>query len=336
MVFDGQLRSVITWDDQSPDLLFSRWTEDGDEIKNASKLIIGPGQGCLFVYEGQVKAVHRKEGLVNLKTDNVPFWTTIKSALQGMESEHKVGIWYFRQSDVTNVRWGTPGPIRYLDPVFQFPVGLCAHGNFSARIADPEGFFRGVVGSADEWTVGELQQLVMSRIMPVITDILAKGRHSYVDVDAHRGEISAAATQQVAPVLRQLGFELTDFRIEGTSFDEATQKRIGQIADMAAAGQAARAAGIDYTRMQQLEAMRDAAKQQGLAGAMLGLNAAAGLGQLMGAALQPAAPAPAPAPAAPAGDDVMAKLAKLKQLSEAGLITEAEYAAKKKELLDRM
>ncbi len=38
-----QLRSVITWDNPNPNLIFSQWTENGDEIKNASKLIIGPG-----------------------------------------------------------------------------------------------------------------------------------------------------------------------------------------------------------------------------------------------------------------------------------------------------
>ncbi|MGE4511090.1 MAG: antifreeze protein, partial [Sulfurimonadaceae bacterium] len=49
-----QLRSVIEWKDMEEDALFYRWSENGDEIKNASKLIVGPGQGCIFVYEGRV------------------------------------------------------------------------------------------------------------------------------------------------------------------------------------------------------------------------------------------------------------------------------------------
>ena len=47
MIFDGirrQLRSVIEWRDPSPEALFSQWSSDGDEIKNASKLIVNPGQ----------------------------------------------------------------------------------------------------------------------------------------------------------------------------------------------------------------------------------------------------------------------------------------------------
>ncbi len=63
-IIDGikrQLRSVIEWDNPDPDDLFFRWSYNGDEIKNASKLIVNPGQGCVFVYEGEVKAVITKK-----------------------------------------------------------------------------------------------------------------------------------------------------------------------------------------------------------------------------------------------------------------------------------
>src|SRR6185295_9144096 len=66
-IFDalkGQLRSVIEWERPGPDELFRQWSADGDEIKNASKLIISPGQGCIFVYEGRIRAVARHEGMV--------------------------------------------------------------------------------------------------------------------------------------------------------------------------------------------------------------------------------------------------------------------------------
>jgi len=38
-IFDGikrQLRSVIEWQSPHPNALFEQWTENGDEIKNAS------------------------------------------------------------------------------------------------------------------------------------------------------------------------------------------------------------------------------------------------------------------------------------------------------------
>ena len=91
----GQLRSVIEWKNPSSDVLFQRWTDNGDEIKNASKLIIGPGEGAIFVYEGHPQAVITEPGMIDLKTENIPFWTTITKFMQGFKSEHKVGIYFF-------------------------------------------------------------------------------------------------------------------------------------------------------------------------------------------------------------------------------------------------
>ena len=92
----GQLRSVIEWKNPAPDVLFQRWTDNGDEIKNASKLILGPGQGVVFVYEGKPQAVITESGMTDLKTQNIPFWTTITKFMQAFRSEHKVGIYFFR------------------------------------------------------------------------------------------------------------------------------------------------------------------------------------------------------------------------------------------------
>ena len=125
--------------------------------------------------------------------------------------------------------------------------------------------------------------------------------------------------------------ESTDFRIEGTSFDAETEARIGRIADVSAEAQAAAAAGIDYVKMQQLQAMKDAAKNPAsIGGAAIGLTAGAGLAQLFGEALSPRANSSG------AGDELTAKLQRLKTLFEGGLITDDEYKERKKALLDSM
>ena len=129
-----QLRSVIEWANSSPEILFERWTENGDEIKNASKLIVGPGQGCVFVYEGRVEAVFTSQGLYELRTANIPFWTTITKFMQAFRSEHRVGLYFFRTAQITNQKWGTTSPVKYEDPTYRFPVGLLAFGNFSVEI----------------------------------------------------------------------------------------------------------------------------------------------------------------------------------------------------------
>src|ERR1035437_8302796 len=109
----SQLRSVIEWKNPSSDAIFEMWTGSGDEIKNASKLIVGPGQGCVFVYEGKVESVYTAQELYELRTANIPFWTTITKFMQGFRSEHRVGLYFFKTSQVANQKWGTPAPAKY-------------------------------------------------------------------------------------------------------------------------------------------------------------------------------------------------------------------------------
>jgi len=339
-LFDGirrQLRSVIEWKDPGPNVLFHQWSDNGDEIKNASRLIVGPGQGCIFVYEGQVRSVLTRECLTSLQTANIPFWTTVKKFMQFFQSEHKVGIYFFRRTKILDQKWGTTSLIKYEDPKYRFPVGLRAYGNYSFRITDPHSFFVNVVGGVRSYKVDDFRAVMNTRLVQPLSDHLAEARYSYADIDAHRQEIARDIGSKLVPEFEKLGFEITDFRVEGTGFDEDTMERINRIADVTAEATAASAAGLSYAQIQQLEAMREAARNEGgAAGIGMGVGAGMGFGQMMsGAMANPASPQRPDAGNVP-GTDPMETLQKLKEMREAELITEEEYTTKKKEVLGRI
>lgn len=323
----GQLRSVIQWEDPGLDEIFMKWSDDGDEIKNASKLIVGPGQGCIFVYEGKVEGVYEQEGLIELKTANIPFITNLMSFMQKFESHHKVGIYFFRRTQFLDQKWGTPSLIKYNDPVYKFPVGLRARGNFTFRIADAKSFFVNVIGAKDAFYTDDIRPVLGARLVQPMTDYFAEGKHSYADIDAQRNEISAGIFDKLKPDFATLGFELMDFRIEGTDFDEDTMRRINRIADMQAEAQAANAVGLNYAQVQQLDALKTAAGNTGAPGMMMGM----GVGMGFGGGMQ--GMAAGTTTGAPAADDPMAKIKKLKEMLDAGLITQAEFDEKKKAIL---
>ncbi|HET9503061.1 MAG TPA: SPFH domain-containing protein [Hymenobacter sp.] len=325
--FRGQLPEVIQWPDPQPDLLLWKYPSVRDEIKDASKLLVGPGQGVLLVYEGAVADVLEAEGLYHLTTDNQPFITTLLKLRTGFESEHKVQLYFYRRAENVNQPWGTPTPVKYLDPVYQVPVELGAHGNFSFRLADARRFFTEVAGLADTYAVAQAKSLLQSRLGQVLAAQLAAAGFSYQQLDGQLAALSAGLHEPLAAEFANLGLELTDFRLTGTVFDAATQQRIGRVADAAAAAQAAAAAGLSYAELEKLKALREAARNpSGLAGAGLHLGAGAELGRLL---------AGQASPPLPATSDPAEQLQKLKQLLDAGVITAEEFAAKKKEWLDK-
>lgn len=340
-ILDGirrQLRSVIEWREPGPDTLFYQWGDNGDEIKNASKLIVNPGQGCIFVYEGKIRAVLTEPCLLELATANIPFWTTIKKTLQFFESEHKVGIYFFRTTAILNQKWGTLAPIKYEDPKYGIPVMVKAFGNFSYRIVEPERFFVGVVGGHSNFTTTDFRAIMAERLVQSITDHIAEEHLPYIEIDAQREELAASLAPQLNQDFAALGFAVTDFRIEGTTFDEETVRRIGRIADMTAEARAIREVGVDFAEMQRLEALREAARNEGGgAGIGVGIGAGVGMGQGLAQSLTQGSGA---AEAGTGGQgqegDAATRLTRLKQLHEQQLISDEEYAAKRQQILDTL
>jgi len=332
MSLTSQFRSVIQWEDPRQDELFLKFTDHGDEIKNASKLILQPGQGCILTYEGKVESVFEEEGMYDLKSDNTPFLTTIKKFLSLRDgSEHVMGIWFYRKADILNMRWGTRVPIAYTDPIYTFPILLSAFGNYSIRITKPQWFFENVIAGEETYCHADLKEIFISRVTQPITDYLANAKFSYVDIDSNLNTIATEAKEKTKQIFTDLGFEILDFRIEGSQFDKETLDRISKISDVQAEVLAAKIAGINYTEHQQLQAMRDAANNQaGGAGILMGMNTGTATSNLMnqGTSQQQQTSQQTESP--------MDKLKKLKELFDMELISETEYAEKKKAILDTM
>jgi membrane protease subunit (stomatin/prohibitin family) len=331
--FKNQMASVIQWNNQQPDVLFYKYPSSNDEIKNGSQLIVAPGQGCILVYEGKTQEVLTDEGTFALATDNKPFITTLRKFRQLGESEYKMKLYFFRKADIVNQPWGTATQIKYVDPVYQFPVELGVNGNYSFRISKPGDFFAGIVGSKDVYTASDTRQLLQSRLPQILISTFAEARLSYQQIDAQLGTISQTLRGKLNVEFSALGFELTDLQIQGTIFDPGTQKRINSISDISAESQAAAQGGISYVDMERLKALRDAARNEsGLAGAGLQM----GTGFELSKAFEGAKAAVVPGPSGQAGEDPMAQLQKLKQLLDEGIITQQEFDDKKQTWLGKL
>lgn len=318
-----QLRTVVEWKEQNGQLLFHQLETTTDEIKNASKLIVAPGQGCVVVYDGKVSGVLTEPDVYSMETANHPFITSLLNLAQRSESEHKMRFYFFRTAEVVNVLWGTASPVKYIEPDYKLPVTLGACGNFSIKIADAGRMFTTLLGTMSNYSIADVQELVSSRIVTPLSSFLAEKAYPYREVDSHLMDLSNELKERTAAELEQLGLELTDFRVNSVTFDEDTMERIGRIANMTAEQRAAAEVDLDYVSMQKLEALRDAARNEGgLAGAGLQLGAGVQLAKDVFKTQ--------------AADDSTERLRKLKKLLDEQLITEEEYEKKKNEILSQL
>lgn len=328
--FKKQLSTVIEWNPQQTDILLWRYPAKTDEIKNASKLIVAPGQGCILVYEGKITDVLDQPGTYTIQTDNLPFITSLLKVMQLFESEHKVGLFFYRKAAVLNQSWGTSSPVKYVDSVYKIPVKMSAFGNFSYQLDNPHKLFTEIVGSTNELRTDTFRDTIQSRIPQLLITYLATQKLPYTEIDAQLQKITTEIHAQLISEFEKLGLRITDFRLEGNSFDAETEERIGRVADVTVDAMAAAEGGLSYAQLEKLRALRDAARNEsGVAGAGAALGAGLSMGNLFSKSIDDVT---SPAKTA----DPIQQLQKLKLLLDEHIITQAEFDQKKKEYLENL
>lgn len=278
-LFNNQLSEVIEWKNQDPRVLWYKFPSQRNEIKNSSKLILAPGQGCILVYEGKGENLLTEPGTYNLKTDNHPFFTTLARLRQNFESEHKLYIYFFRTAAVVNQSWGTGNPIKYIDPQYNLPVEMGLNGTFSYLIQEPVHFYKNIVANQNTVSTAVIQDIINNRIPQQIVAEIAQKKLGYNEIDSQLTVLSTDIKSVIQQDFQDLGLAITDFKIIGTQFDANTQRRIGEIADLTTQSHAAQQAGLSYVELEKLRALRDAAKNEG---GLAGIGAQLGVGMELG------------------------------------------------------
>lgn len=330
-LFNNQLSEVIEWKNQDPQLLWYKFPSQRNEIKNSSKLILAPGQGCILVYEGKGENLLTEAGTYNLKTDNHPFFTTLARLRQNFESEHKLYIYFFRTAAVVNQSWGTGNPIKYIDPQYSIPVEIGLNGTFSYIIKEPVHFYKNIVANQSTVNTAAIQKIINNRIPQQIIAEIAQKKLSYNEIDSRLTLLSTDIKTTVEQDFKDLGLDITDFKILGTQFDPNTQRRIGEIADLTSQNQAAQQAGLSYVELEKLRALRDAAKNEG---GLAGIGAQLGVGMEIGKQFD--------LQKEDIKDnlnqdgDFVEKLQKLQLLLRENILTQEEFDTLKKQILNKI
>jgi membrane protease subunit (stomatin/prohibitin family) len=174
-----------------------------------------------------------------------------------------------------------------------------------------------------------------------LTDLFGESGVPFIDMAANQDEFGKAMLAKAAPMFADFGLTLDSLVVQNVSLPEELQKVLDQRIGMNMIGDMGR-----FTQYQVANAIPEAAKNEGgMAGMGVGLGAGMGFGQVMGQAMASAMPmtgaapgvaAPAAAVASVSADEVVATLEKLHGLVEKGVLSQAEFDAKKAELLKKL
>jgi len=325
---------VIQYQDRTGDVLVARVPPEGTaELISGSTLIVQEGQIGAFFHDGKATDGFRA-GRYNLSTQNLPVLSKLLRLTTMSQSPFRSYVYFVALKTFTDLGWGTPAPMLFRDTEFKM-VNLRAHGSFAIRIANPKTFLLTMVGTQGMETSDSVQEYLRKIIVSRFTQTVPEVLTTVLDLTKHYDEIALKIKKAVHDDFDQYGLELVDLLVSSITMPPEVQDAINR-----AVG--ARALGTDeldrYERLARADALRDAAKQPGNVSG--GMTTGMGLGAGLGIAREMMKPSEtdsgAGAPVRLTAEQIRAKLKDLKGLVDEGLITQEDFEAQKKRLLEQI
>lgn len=319
------------------------WRQPEEDFNTSSTLVLMPGEAALFVNQGKIEQVFAEPGTYKLSTKNYPFISRFRNMFSGGVSVFNAVVYFVRTAVSAEILWGTASPIQVRDKLLGIATEVRARGSYQVRVAEPTVFLEKLIGNNVPYqTQQELNRYFadqfQGRILTMLTQALNDTDTELLGIGSRMGEFAQALRPEVAGLLEQYGLACVSFTMSGLEiaedelrrrYDEIGMDAIAQLRRAQAQKKVMETLGPDWERQKRVDILQAAAENPGAAGAGagmgLGLAGLAAVGGMAGQVLDGSG-----------GKSPAETLKELKELLDAGLITQQEYDEKKKEVLARL
>ncbi len=332
-----------------PDVAKDFWVykHPDQTIPMKAQLTVDSDEVALFFKDGKFVST-LPAGRHTLDASNIPFLGQLVDKFTG-GNVFICEVFFVTMREMPSIKFGTSvGDVQ--DPATSLRIRLMTHGEFSARVIDPTKFVIGLAGQRAQSNDGFLSWF-KSQIQKVLKDAIAemivkqKWPILQVTSGAYTEELETGTLEKVRKDIEPYGVEIVRFGDFSVTMDDADRDRLDKLNDRVAyvngigsvnGGMAA------YQQLAQAEMMMGAAEGmkkgdsgtstafQG-AGIGMGFAMANNMSGAMGGAM-----AGGNVPAKETKDQLMATLKQLGELKTAGILTDAEFDVKKKEILAKL
>ena len=257
---------IIEWIDDSNNTLVHRFERYQNEIKYGAQLTVRESQVAVFVNEGQIADIF-EPGRYELKTENMPILTTLKSWKHGFDSPFKAEIYFVNTRNFTDLKWGTQNPVMLRDPEFG-PIRLRAFGTYAIRVNDPGTLILEIVGTDGHFTLDEITQQLRNFIVSRFAEVVGGSNIPVLDLAANYDDLSKFIEGRIKGEFKSYGLELTSLLIENISLPPKVEETLDKKSSMGIVGDLNK-----YMQFQSAEAIEKAANNpSGGAGEGVGMG----------------------------------------------------------------
>ena len=322
----GEFIEVIDWVEQDNTTMLWKFPDRDANIKNGAQLTVRESQEAIFLDEGIFADVF-PPGRHKLYTQNLPILTSMRNWDKAFKSPFKCDVYFLSTKVFSNLKWGTTNPVMIRDPEFK-QVRVKAHGVYFVKVKDAKQFFKSFAGTGHSVSVSDVETAMRDVISPTFAEALGESGVSVLDLVSNYTELGDKIAPIIQKELDQFGIELTKFQISSTGLPKEVEAFYDKMTNMNMVDDMNK-----FTQFQSANALEKAAENPGGTGDGLGMGMGMGMAQMM---MNQQNQAQQNNVKKESKEEIMKALKDLGELKNAGILTEEEFSAKKKDLLDRL
>lgn len=321
-VIKDQFLDVIEYEDKSNKLIVTKFRRESgnDELKQGTKVIVRESQSAVFLKGGQLADV-LPPGTYSLTTDNFPVLSTLKAFPYLFTSPVIADLYFVSTRQFVDNKWATKTPIMKRDNDFNM-VRIRAFGKYAFRITDVSAFMREVFGTKGIVMTYDIVEYLSSMVTEAFATTVGESELSVLDLATEYRKFSVIMQNKLNEKIEQIGIQFSDVLIESVSLPDEVEKLIDEQSGIGMAKQDMEA----FMQYQTARAMRDASQQKG---GLAGLGAGMAMGNAMVQTIQNNTTK---------DGETKGKaelLRELKSLLDEGILTQEEFKAEKKQILNK-
>ena len=226
----------------------------------------------------------------------------------------------FRSRQFIDNKWATKNPIMKRDKDFTM-ARIRSFGKFAFRITDVALFMREIFGTKGIVMTYDIVEYLSSMVTETFSTVVGETAMSVLDLAAGYRTLSEMMQEKLNEQIKVIGIQFSDVVIESISLPDDVEKLIDEQSGIGIA----KGDMESFVQYQTARAMRDAVKQEGGAA---GLGAGLAFGNTMAQNIQNMSNSNIPE------KSKAEQLRELKSLLDEGILTQDEFSAEKKRILE--
>ncbi|GIL09247.1 MAG: hypothetical protein BroJett033_7580 [Chloroflexota bacterium] len=263
------------------ELAYREPQQGSGDWRMGSQVIVGESQAAVFVRSGEVLDV-LKSGKHVLSTMNLPLLSGLIGLATSGRTPFTADLYFINLKDMPQVGWGTNPPIVLETPGRGLGVALLVtHGVIDIGVDDPVRFMKQYAVGKPITRLESIKDRIQAMLLGEISSLLLKsGAQSIPDANRILGELEGAALAVLNEQFQALGLRIKAFDAKPFTAKQVSEDELRDYVSLE-----------QWERVKRLSIAQTAAGNTGAGGALASAGVGLGVGQQVGAALNPEAAA---------------------------------------------